>query len=308
MTLWCVGTSWMWYTPWCQETEPGTCPGSSGICRWCSGGSLTTECLCPETHNSVPSHSHVRRLNIVTSTHSRLSSSRYNTVIPASTINKRLLDVYRSDLTLVTMSSNCRAAVCALPPSYCPSPSRSSPSGGKERGEQPRRRERVRGKKDGSEWCWHEKNYTSASFIYENITFKMHKSRFMSSTPAEEISRHSFVGKHKDRWSKRTVSRLTSASVSISSLPNQSGSYMSARQSWSRRDASCIAESKQNDTASRHRDRLVKTWWHVNETAHTHFSRPSGTPSGPSAVWCLQPDRNNTRPDALISCIDQILV
>lgn len=35
---------------------------------------------------------------------------------------------------------------------------------------------------------------------------------------------------------------LTSASVSISSLPNHSGSYMSARQSCSRRDASCMAE------------------------------------------------------------------
>lgn len=95
----------MWFSPWCQETEPGTCPRSSEICRRCSGGSLTTECLCPETHNTLTSHLNIRRLNTSTFTNSHLLASRHNTVISASTINKRLLDVYRSDLTLVTTSS-----------------------------------------------------------------------------------------------------------------------------------------------------------------------------------------------------------
>lgn len=40
----------------------------------------------------------------------------------------------------------------------------------------------------------------------------------------------------------RTFRGLTSANALTSSLPNHSGSYMSARQSCSRRDASCMAK------------------------------------------------------------------
>lgn len=84
---------------------------------------------------------------------------------------------------------------------------------------------------------------------------------------------------------------LTSASVSISSLPNHSGSYMSARQSCSRRDASCMAgRHVHRQTNSCHQQQLnQQCCLHC-----THFSLPPGRPSGLCAAWC--PPSETTQP------------